>query len=259
MDPVPRWETCREDGCIGIAADGGRCLTHIAADELDSVLARMKAEGTLSAEGAVLDDELLRRLLDGFGERDERGRGVVANVQFDHANFEGPSPDFTNTVFTGRARFDRAVFRGRVSLWGSVFKHSPIFESAHFEDDALFGRPTVIAKGHEPVTHTVFERRAQFGDARFKGAAVFKGASFGLAALFDGAVFEAGINLEGARFSDRVSLAGTEIRRKPAPEATTGQTKRVVAPRPDLCELHCDHAAFAAPFSLREATLAGGA
>jgi hypothetical protein len=135
-----------------------------------------------------------------FGELGESGLRVVADVEFDGATFEGSQVDFRDTLFTGRARFNKARFRAAVSFAGSIFKHSPMFEGARFDHDANFGHRGPLAKyapGREPVFKVVFERRGQFANATFKGAAVFKDASFGLPAYFDGAVFEAGIDLEG--------------------------------------------------------------
>jgi uncharacterized protein YjbI with pentapeptide repeats len=252
-------ETCGEEACRGTVADGRWCLAHLPDDELESVLARMKAAGTLNAQRVVISDELLGRLLDGFGEADEQRRRVVADVEFDGATFDGALSDFTDIVFAGRARFSDAVFRGQVSFSGSVFKRSPIFEGARFENDAHFGRQGPLGKyapGDEPVVHTVFERRGQFGNATFKGSAVFRDASFGLAALFDGAIFEAGVDFEGARFANVVSLAGADLRRKSSAKA--GMEEKIAFAQADLSELHCDGAEFSATFSLREAKLAGG-
>jgi hypothetical protein len=140
----------------------------------------MKSEGTLSANGVVLGEELLQRILSRFGETGERGLRVVTDVEFDGATFEGSQVDFRNTLFTGRARFNEARFRGPVSFAGSIFKHSPMFEGARFDHDANFGHRGPLAKyapGREPVFKAAFERRGQFANATFKGAAVFKDAS----------------------------------------------------------------------------------
>ena len=259
VDPEGGREICREEGCRGDVAEGGRCLGHLEADKLDHVLARMKRDGTLAAQGVVLGEELLERVLHGFAERDERGIRVVADVEFDEATFEGSQVDFRNTIFSGRARFNGAAFRGPVSFAGSIFKHSPMFEGARFEHDANFGHRGPDAKyapGFEPVFNVVFERRGQFANATFKGAAVFRDASFGLEAYFDAAVFETGLDLQGARFESLVSLSGAEIRQ--FAEADPEEDKPLIVLPRTSAELHCDGAEFGFPFSLREARLGGG-
>jgi uncharacterized protein YjbI with pentapeptide repeats len=142
------------EGCRGVlSGNTGRCLAHLAGQELEMVLTQIRQEGTaLDLSGANVDQACLDTILPLFRDGEDHTR----------------LPAF---------QASGATFEGEVSFEGMVFTEKADFEAAIFEQGATFERAT-------------FEERANFRRARFKGDARFAAATFTHAALFDYATFE---------------------------------------------------------------------
>jgi len=135
-----------------------------------------------------------------FGETaDFAGFVFPADITFAQAKFAFGA-EFDDSVFLGRAWFDRAVFSrdagfarsrwsGEASLKGTKFGGAAGFS------DAIFERNLNSAGAR-------FAGKANFQNARFAGDADFDGATFRERALFDAARFEASARFRACAFTD---------------------------------------------------------
>src|SRR6266545_1910473 len=58
------WETCADDGCIGVRLPTStKCWAHAVDTELELAFKRLGEHGLLDARGVLITQELLRRLL----------------------------------------------------------------------------------------------------------------------------------------------------------------------------------------------------
>jgi uncharacterized protein YjbI with pentapeptide repeats len=241
---------CTADGCTGAVAADGRCLAHLDETAFEGALHQMRTRGELNAQGVTFTDELLGRVIRGFGWRN------LAHVHFESAIFEDAAA-FTSTTFEGRARFNDAIFKGTAAFAGAVFKDSAIFDGARFEAAAVFGRDDEWGqdKVEDEDEAVVFERRGQFCDATFVGRALFGGTRFGDHALFDTAVFEKSVYFADAGFAAVLSLQGATV-----PAACFDWAEFVgdlQAARAQLGDTDFRGATFASSFSLADAILGG--
>jgi len=126
------------------------------------------------------------------GDAQFRAATFKGDAQFSGATFKGDA-GFEQATFKGDAWFERAMFNGDDVMEGfdqfgrATFKGVAQFVGAKFEGDALFDRVTF--EGFAWLYRARFERSAQFGLARFKGAG-FRGATFKGDAGFGWARFE---------------------------------------------------------------------
>jgi uncharacterized protein YjbI with pentapeptide repeats len=253
-----RWDTCEESECFGARIEGeGRCLAHVDPAHLEAAVERMQAAGALEARGVRFSSELLERVLERYPVRSstsDTGRFETGDVEFAGATFED-DVSFGQLTFTGRARFDGATFQRTASFWGASFVHSPVFDGATFEGDVLFAAPVGLKAAPTVVQHTVFNRRAQFANATFRGPTVFARCEFGDIARFEDANFERGVSFDGARFAGGTSFERTRIRMDPAsPGSRFGHAAIANSER---AAASFDGATFAADFSFESADVEG--
>jgi hypothetical protein len=232
---------------VGVRShENGRCLSHLAPDELATALAAIEGDRKVDARGIEISSELLERILDAltqashghprFKHADLRGAGFKVDARFTGATFEAEA-DFGGATFEANARFDGATFEGeadfgratfepdaefrgatfKADAWfrGATFKANARFDGATFEAEADFGRATFEAeadfdratlKGYARFGGATFEADAYFRRATFKGDAGFTGATFEGYAGFDGATFEAGF-AAGATFKTNAEFS----------------------------------------------------
>jgi uncharacterized protein YjbI with pentapeptide repeats len=159
-----RWdvcERCAENGGIGVRLlNGGRCWAHAGDQDIDAALKRLGEDGHLDARGVSITSELLERLLVA-APKDDQGRTVLTDSQFDEAIFKGEA-NFSNATFEGGATFIHATFEGFVR-----------FIQANFRGDAAFHRATFHRGAFMAVADGTW-----FAGAIFRGAAMFNGATF---------------------------------------------------------------------------------
>ncbi len=104
-----------------------------------------------------------------------------------------------DTIFKGRADFEKAVFRRDVCAAGATFLSKSRFDGAEFQANADFGRTTFSATQFRKAS---FCKEASFGDAKFESRADFSWASFHSDCLFMYAIF-----LNEAVFNDSTFAA----------------------------------------------------
>lgn len=236
-DPNVDWETCADDGCIGIRLPtGGRCWAHADRSDLEPAITRISSEdGHVDARGVPINQELLERLV-AAAPRDNSGNPILTGARFDKATFQRDAR-FTEAVFQSDTTFREAVFEGGAmfrgvtfqdivwfneavfqdSAWfsGVVFQEDARFDKAAFQRDARFRRATfqregwfqeTIFKGEGWFEGTTFERTAWFVDATFQGDARFAAADFQGIVRFDRATFQRDARFRGAWFSRETAM-----------------------------------------------------
>lgn len=113
--------------------------------------------------------------------------------------------DVTRTVFSGRTRFDDAVFGAAAAFAGATFEGEATLARSRWRTDADFDGVT-FREGTD-FDEAVFERRVSFGDgARFLGRTGFRGARFHDGGLFDHAAFAEKVSFRDAVFERNVSF-----------------------------------------------------
>jgi len=159
------WETCADDGCIGVRLPTGtRCWAHAVDTELDLAFKRLGEHGLLDARGVPITQELLRRLL-AAAPQDDQGHAILTDARFDEATFQDA------------ARFDRTTFQRGAWFGGATFQDAARFDMATFQHGAWFDRAT-------------FSGDAGFYGATFQGGAGFRGATIHGDVRFGGATFQ---------------------------------------------------------------------
>jgi uncharacterized protein YjbI with pentapeptide repeats len=124
------------------------------------------------------------------GDTSFRGSTLAGDVTFGGtrfraaANFERAHVETTRIFgidfgarFDGTAKFDHAVFRGRISFQDATFSWSPSFSGAHFTGWAGF-REVCLPWGAD-FARARFEGGVDFTRAQFNGRVEFRGAEFG--------------------------------------------------------------------------------
>lgn len=201
------WETCSEEGCLGVQSDGSdRCLAHVAPDELETALTTIGRDGNVDVRGVAVSGDLLQRILDAL-PRTPEGHPRFQQADFRDATFKEHAR-FVEATFQGDAWFDRAAFEsaafggatfgGYAWFEGATFGGEVAFAGATFNEDAGF-RETVFGEyaGFDGAT---FRGKVSFGQATFQDNAGFHGATFKGAAAFDGATFEGNASFREATF-----------------------------------------------------------
>jgi hypothetical protein len=232
------WQTCSEDGCVGIRlAEGGKCLAHANDQNLDAELKRFRDEGTIDARGVTISATLLDRIrAAALHSAQQPDRPHFNKASFDRARFESET-NFDDASFGDQASFGHATFEGAsfgaatfgddANFGGATFNDSASFPDATFGNragfaDTTFGRNATFQRasfGHEAnfVSATFrdqadfrasFGNRAGFGLATFGDQATFLGATFGDQATFLGATFGDQATFDGTRFGNWASFGG---------------------------------------------------
>ncbi|MEV5540226.1 pentapeptide repeat-containing protein, partial [Saccharopolyspora shandongensis] len=111
----PSWPTCDVVGlddearCTGVQVDGfGQCLAHLAPEQLDEALSRLRQANDIDFRGTPVSPELLARILDAV--RDDDG----------HPKFGGGAL-FGGAKFSGGALFGGVKFGGEAQFIGATF------------------------------------------------------------------------------------------------------------------------------------------
>jgi hypothetical protein len=185
--PSVDWETCSEDGCVGVrSGENGRCLAHLAPDDVRAALEQIASDGAVDARGVEIGGELLQRILDAL-PRTSGGR-----PRFEQADFQGAAFDdhakFYVATFQGDAQFDGATFQAGAGFEGAIFEGAALFNVATFQGDARFDGATF--QGDTRFEGAIFEGAAGFSRANFGGDAGFREATFQGYAGFCGAIFK---------------------------------------------------------------------
>ena len=159
------WETCADDGCIGVRLPTStKCWAHAVDTELELAFKRLGEHGLLDARGVLIIQELLRRLL-AAAPQDDQGHAILTDARFDEATFQDA------------ARFDRTTFRRGAWFGGATFQDAARFDMTTFQHGAWFDRAT-------------FRDDAGFYGATFQGGAGFRGATIHGDVRFGGATFQ---------------------------------------------------------------------
>src|SRR5512133_589707 len=190
--PSVDWETCSEDGCVGVrSGENGRCLAHLAPDDLGASLEQIACDGAVDARGVEIGGELLQRILDALP------RTSGGHPRFEQADFQGAAFDdhakFYGATFQGDAQFDRATFQGDAAFDRVTFGYNVGFDRATFERDAWF-------------SGTRFHAYTPFNEATFQGNAVFEEATFMAEADFDAVTFNGDALFGRATFAERAGF-----------------------------------------------------
>jgi uncharacterized protein YjbI with pentapeptide repeats len=106
--------------------------------------------------------------------------------------------DFRGIVFGSRIDFRDTVWSGLAWLDGAVFRAGVDFSGARFDNDARFDK-------------AIFEGKASFAGCEFRGVADFDAAVFQKCAHFDRVICCANLSLDETRFHDKVSFRGAEL------------------------------------------------
>lgn len=206
------WEICSVDGCIGIrlAAAEGRngaslydvrdtrfCWVHATGSDLEQALRQLGQHGNLDARGVTFTSEQLSRVLQA-APRDEQDRPWLVDANFVRATFVSNGTAEFFAIFTGKASFDRATFRGPARFNG-VFEGDATFEWATFEGRTEFQAPF---KGNTSFNQAVFRHDARFGHATFRRDASFDRAEFRDVAFFNGTTFRGDVSFHRATLKD---------------------------------------------------------
>jgi uncharacterized protein YjbI with pentapeptide repeats len=195
-------DVCADEDGIGVRLpSGGKCWAHADDQDLDSALKRLREGGRLDVRGVVITQELLGRLL-AAAPRNDHGRTLLIDAQFDRATFQGDVL-FPGATFQGRALFPGATFQGDAWFQGATFQSDAQFEGATFQDEARFDRATF--QGAADFSRATFLDTAWFGyvGATFQAIAVFRGATFKGDAAFDLVTFEGNAWFDKAIFRGR--------------------------------------------------------
>lgn len=193
--------------------EGQHCLEHLSLEELEAVVARLRAGEPLDARDTKITRERLRALLDEL--RDAEGRVALPAVDLRGTTFTGFGADFGETTFGGYANFGEATFSGEaqfgkatfsadVNFGGATFTHTAAFDGAVFTGKARFGDATFTDMVR--FTGATFCGEAEFSGRRpprGSGAAVFMGY-----AIFERATFSSNVAFGGATFSDDANFGG---------------------------------------------------
>jgi uncharacterized protein YjbI with pentapeptide repeats len=203
------WETCGEDGCIGVQLpSGGRCWVHGNGTEFGAARQRLSNGGTFDGRGVTFTATLLRLLLDTTPHNEEGP--VVSGALFQTAAFEDDA-GFDGATFKGDARFDGATFKGQALFTKATFTGGARFDGATFRRGASFDRATFTGLASFDYG-TTFTGGARFDRATFMAQAWFNGALFTGATMFDGATFTGNALFEHVRFThanfERATFAG---------------------------------------------------
>jgi hypothetical protein len=185
--------------CAGAQLEGIHCLEHLTAQELEVVVARLRAGGPLDARNTTISAERLEELLHGLRHEE---RSVLPATDFDGATFSG-SASFSGATFSGSASFNGATFSDDASFDGATFSGNARFDKATFSGSADFDGAT-------------FSGNASFNRATFSGSADFDGTSFSGSADFDRASLHGSASLVRAAFSgnaifNRATFSGNAI------------------------------------------------
>jgi uncharacterized protein YjbI with pentapeptide repeats len=229
------WPRCTIGSCAGAQAHPyERCLAHLAADELDHVLAALRPGVHVDVRGVVATASLVRRLL--AGARDDRGPRLgrarfdyavfpepvtfagatfACDASFDHARFEGTA-SFSETRFVGNVSFADAEMAGNLSLYGAHLARHVSFHGTRVGGDAVFTRASFAAGACLRMLDlggaAAFDEVAVHGDADLAGACFggivsFRGATVGGDLVFDRARFRAPAWLGPLRAAGEVRMS----------------------------------------------------
>jgi uncharacterized protein YjbI with pentapeptide repeats len=192
------WETCTVDACVGARlAETGRCLAHLAQNDLATALDHIASNGHVDARGVQVSGDLLKRILDavrGSPKRKPTFKGETTfdwavfkeHASFDSAIFEGAA-SFTNATFERKATFENVVFNEEAVFNDTTFKAASDFTKATFMRDAWFSRAELTFADFFDAS---FERKAYFDEAIFRHQPTFNASRFASEARFDDATFE---------------------------------------------------------------------
>ncbi|MFF2659688.1 pentapeptide repeat-containing protein [Kitasatospora sp. NPDC058032] len=130
---APSWDHCGQGvtaadlvGCRGIrVGSDGRCLAHLPDSDPVAYLAALAPGSDLDLRGATIDETLLSSIRAACTDRS------TTNPRFGRT-------DFTESTFTGDARFYSATFTGDAKFESATFTGDAKFESATFTGDAEF-------------------------------------------------------------------------------------------------------------------------
>jgi hypothetical protein len=202
--PIERCQA--QPDCSGAQLQSGHCLEHLTAEELDIVVARLRAGEPLDARHTTVSTGRLRGLLDGL--RQDEGP-VLPVVDFGGATFSGDAA-FDGVTFIGDAGFDEATFIGDADFGAATFIGDANFSRATFSSGAGFLEGTF--SGYAGFYGATFSGYVGFGGATFSGYADFGGATVSDFANFGGATFRNarfdGVTFNGWVRFDEVTFSG---------------------------------------------------
>lgn len=94
--PVLPDESCVEPGCAAAKLEGKHCVEHVATDEFNAAVERIRAGGEFDARGATIRSQRLEALLEAL--KDDTGRAVFHLAWLNSATFI-ENVDFAGAVF----------------------------------------------------------------------------------------------------------------------------------------------------------------
>lgn len=127
---------------------------------------------------------------------------------FQSATFRG-SADFERAAFRDEAVFDYTTFHVRANFEHATVELDADFEGAVFIGNAVFQR--AIFRGDALFDVAAFSLKAFFGSARFRETAYFRGATFSQPTFFENVTFEGAADFGSATFSQDVYFTGATI------------------------------------------------
>src|SRR6266545_3599703 len=129
------WETCADDGCIGVRLPTStKCWAHAVDTELELAFKRLGEHGLLDARGVLITQELLRRLL-AAAPQDDQGHAILTDARFDEATFQGGA-GFRGATIHGDVRFGGATFQRARQLGPMLVRKSLRLDQAVFHERA---------------------------------------------------------------------------------------------------------------------------
>jgi len=216
--------------CRAAIAAAGRCLAHLAEDELTAHLSTLTPGSPINARRVVFTAALLDQLLVStqgngdspqLGEADFVGAAFIQNAYFaeatftQHADFSGATftkyTAFIGATFTRDAFFGEATFTQHANFDGATFTQHTDFVGATFTEHANFDRTTFTE--HATFLGATFTRDANFSRATFTQNANFGEATFAQNANFGEATFTEYANFGEAAFAQNANFIGATFTR----------------------------------------------
>lgn len=158
----------------------GRCFAHLDPEQRNAYLRTLSPGSAIDCRGVTFSPGLVSELLAPL--RDSAGQVIVGDAFFEDAQFpEGIL--LQNSIFTGKAWFDRAKFHADANFQFTKFEGSARFRQAKFSGAAKFDQASF---SQEAILDKVeFASRASFTDAQFVKNARFDKAKFSSTVWFE--------------------------------------------------------------------------
>ncbi|MFF7459404.1 pentapeptide repeat-containing protein [Kitasatospora sp. NPDC008115] len=222
----PSWDHCGEGvtaadlvGCRGIrVGSDGRCLAHLPDSDRVAYLTALAPGSDLDLRGTTIDETLLSSIRAACTDRSTTNPRF-GRTDFTESTFTGDAR-FYSATFTGDAKFELATFTGDAGFDAVTFSGDAKFESATFTGDAEFHAVDFIGHAEfdaatfvgDAKFHAAFTGGARFAWATFRSNAQFISATFTSYTWFNSATFVGDAMFNSATFSGSTGFDSATFR-----------------------------------------------